>query len=210
MLAAPREIQINRILAVERTAYALGAALLLIWAAATAKSRLLAADALQDFDRAAAVDRSSWSPERVKAYEEARSSSGPAAIAMLTIPRLHLTVPVLEGVDAPILDRGAGHIPDTASPGDAGNIGIAAHRDGFFRSLKDVRVGDELDLETPTTRMTYVVEKTWIVEPEDLTVLAATPSPAVTLVTCYPFYYVGAAPRRFIVRAVGAPPKERP
>lgn len=169
------------------------------------KSRLLAADALEDLARASTVDQSGWSPERAKAYAAARAVSGPAAIAVLTIPRLHLAVPVFEGVESGVLDRGAGHVPETASPGDAGNVGIAGHRDGFFRGLKDVRVGDEVRLETLTTRMSYVVEKTWVVEPEDLSVLAATPSPAVTLVTCYPFYYVGAAPRRFIVRAVSAP-----
>ena len=174
-----------------------------MWAAATARSRLLAADTLEELARAgSAVDQSSWSRERVQAYDAARGSSTPAAIAVLTIPRLNLTVPVLEGVEAPVLDRGAGHIPETANPGEGGNVGIAGHRDGFFRSLKDVRVGDEVRLETRTTRMRYVVDRTWIVEPEDLSVLTATPSPSVTLVTCYPFYYVGAAPRRFIVRAV--------
>lgn len=182
----------------------LGAALLLLWGAATARSRLLAAEALGAFAASAAVDQSNWSPERIKAYAATRGSTAPAPLAVLSVPRLSLTVPVLEGVDPAVLDRGAGHIPETASPGTAGNVGIAGHRDGFFRSLKDIRTGDEVQLETPEGREIYVVEKTWIVDPEDLSVLAPTPGPAVTLVTCYPFYYVGSAPRRFIVRAVRA------
>lgn len=165
---------------------------------------MLAAESLDAFARSSAVDQSNWSPERIKAYAAARGSNTPAPLAVLTLPRLSLTVPVLEGVDPAVLDRGAGHIPDTASPGSSGNVGIAGHRDGFFRSLKDIRRGDEVQLETPGGREIYVVEKTWIVEPEDLSVLAPTPGPAVTLVTCYPFYYVGSAPRRFIVRAVRA------
>jgi LPXTG-site transpeptidase (sortase) family protein len=87
-------------------------------------------------------------------------------------------------------------------PGTEGNVGIAGHRDGFFRALKDIAEGDAIELQTLGGRETYRVERTWIVEPEDVSVLDPTPSRSLTLVTCYPFYFVGSAPQRFIVRAV--------
>jgi len=109
---------------------------------------------------------------------------------------------VLEGTDDWILNRGAGHIEDTAPPAERGNVGIAGHRDGFFRPLKDLAVGDVLELELRSGTERYRVEKIWIVGPEDVSVLDPTPAKALTLVTCYPFYFVGAAPQRFIARAV--------
>jgi len=108
-------------------------------------------------------------------------------------------------VDAATLRRGAGHIPETAQPGDPGNVGIAAHRDSFFRGLKDVRKNDIIRLETLEGTYRYRVDWTRIVTPEDTAVLDATANPALTLVTCYPFYYVGSAPKRFIVRASREP-----
>lgn len=123
---------------------------------------------------------------------------------MLRIPRLKLEVPVFDGIEDRLLDRGVGRIPDTARPGQPGNTGIAGHRDSFFRGLKDVKAGDEIELATREARLRYIVERTWIVDPEELSVLEPTPVSSLTLVTCYPFYYVGAAPRRFIVRAVRA------
>ena len=126
------------------------------------------------------------------------------SLAVLRIPRIGLEVPVLEGTDESTLKRAVGHIEDTAIPGAAGNSGIAGHRTSFFRGLKDIRPGDVIELETPAGVERYRVERTWIVDPEDVSVLEPTPSPSVTLVTCYPFNYVGSAPRRFIVRAVRA------
>jgi sortase A len=111
-------------------------------------------------------------------------------------------VPVLEGTDDWTLNRAVGHIEDTATPGSSGNCGIAGHRDGFFRCLKDIANGDVLELEGRDRVDRYVVERTWIVDPEDVSVLDPTPAPSITLVTCYPFYFVGSAPQRFIVRAV--------
>jgi sortase A len=106
-----------------------------------------------------------------------------------------------------VLDLAAGRIEDTALPGTAGNVGIAAHRDGFFRVLKDIKEGDALVLDTPVATEHYRVEWIKITTPEDVSVIDPTPGPAVTLVGCYPFYYVGSAPKRFIVRAVpGAGP----
>ncbi len=108
---------------------------------------------------------------------------------------------VLEGVGATSLRRGAGRIPNTASPGEPGNVGIAAHRDSFFRPLERIEKGDEVRLTTTLGSFDYEVQWTAIVDPNHVEVLDATAEPSLTLVTCYPFYYVGRAPKRFIVRA---------
>ncbi len=158
---------------------------------------------------AAAPDLSLWSPARVRAWQSAVTQPVPAALAVLRIPRLRLTVPVFEGTDEATLDRGVGHIDGTAAPGADGNTGIAGHRDGFFRVLKDIVPGDVMELDTLRMTLTYRVERTWIVPPDDVSVLDPTSSGAVTLVTCYPFYFIGSAPQRFIVRARAASDQER-
>ena len=147
-------------------------------------------------------DERLWSPERVRAWHEALSREAPAPLAVLRIPRIPLEVAVLEGIDEWTLNRAVGHIEDTALPGAAGNVGIAGHRDGFFRGLKDIQSGDVLEIETVSRVDFYRVERAWIVEPDDVSVLDPTVERSVTLVTCYPFYFVGSAPERFIVRAV--------
>jgi sortase A len=149
-------------------------------------------------------DQSLWSPERQRAWRETAvdESAAPAPLAVLRIPSIALEVAVLEGTSEWTLNRAVGHIEDTALPGTEGNTGIAGHRDGFFRGLKDIRPGDVLEIETLTSVDTYRIEGTWIVDPEDVSVLDPTDSPSITLVTCYPFYFVGSAPQRFIVRAV--------
>jgi sortase A len=156
-------------------------------------------------------DQSLWSPQRTIAWQNALNDPAPAALAVLRIPKIHLEVPVLPGTDDRTLDRAVGHIEDTAPPGGQGNAGIAGHRDGFFRGLKDIVPGDEIEVETLEGKDVYRVERTWIVEPDDVSVLDPTPARALTLVTCYPFYFVGSAPQRFIVRAVstGDPPALR-
>src|SRR5205814_8666088 len=106
-----------------------------------------------------------------------------------------------EGVDTWTLRRAVGHIPGTALPGERGNAGFAAHRDTFFGPLKAVRSGDEVIVTTAGGQYRYAVTGTRIVDPEDVSVLAPTPDTTLTLVTCYPFDYVGSAPQRFIVRA---------
>jgi sortase A len=122
-------------------------------------------------------------------------------IAWLEIPRLQISTAVLEGDDDLALDLGAGHIPGTPLPSAAGNVGIAAHRDSFFRSLSGIEPRDRIRLRTPEGDWEYTVESTRIVRPSDVSVLANSRQPELTLVTCYPFHYVGAAPLRFIVRA---------
>lgn len=127
-------------------------------------------------------------------------------VGRLAIPRLGVTAIVLEGVDKKTLRRGAGHIPATALPEqDEGNVGIAAHRDSHFRDLKDIQEDDSIELTTLDGTFRYQVEWTKIVDPADVSVLEPTDEPALTLVTCYPFYYVGSAPKRFIVRAYRIP-----
>jgi sortase A len=125
----------------------------------------------------------------------------PSSPARLEIPRLDISVMVYEGVSAATLRRGAGHIPGTAMIGDDGNIGIAAHRDSFFRPLRDIKPKDTIWLETIEGSYQYAVEWTNVVSASDVGVLEASDGSVLTLVTCYPFYYVGAAPDRFIVRA---------
>lgn len=123
-------------------------------------------------------------------------------VGRLEVPRLGLSAIVREGVASQTLRRGAGRIPGTALPWDpAGNVGIAAHRDRVFRPLKDIGKKDIITLTTVEGTYRYQVEWTRIVTPKDTEVLHDTPEPALTLVTCYPFYYVGSAPKRFIVRA---------
>jgi sortase A len=124
-----------------------------------------------------------------------------AAIGRVEIPRLGVSAVVRSGSDARTLRLAVGHIPGTAFPGDVGNVGLAGHRDTFFRRLRDIETGDEIRMTTPDGVFSYRVERTDIVNPEDVWVLDHTPHPALTLVTCYPFNYIGSAPQRFIVRA---------
>jgi sortase A len=151
---------------------------------------------------AAGPDTSLWSPERIRAYEESLRKDFGAPLAILSIPKIGLEVPVLAGTDDLTLNRGVGLIEGTPRPGESGNAGIAGHRDGFFRGLKDIGVGDTIEISSLSARDSYVVESVRIVQPEDVSVLDRTSSPVLTLVTCYPFYFIGSAPQRYIVRAV--------
>ena len=130
----------------------------------------------------------------------ARPAAG-STIGRLEIPRLHVSAIVRAGSDARTLRLAIGHIGGTALPGEQGNVGLAAHRDTFFRRLGEIRDGDQVRLVTPDGTFTYRVEGTRVVEPEDVWVLNPTSRPALTLITCYPFRYIGSAPQRFIVRA---------
>ncbi|PWU11138.1 MAG: hypothetical protein C5B51_03230 [Terriglobia bacterium] len=122
-------------------------------------------------------------------------------VGRLTIPRLHLSVMVFEGDDSAILKRGAGRIPATSLPRDNGNLGIAAHRDTYFRPLRLIHPHDVIEFTTPEGISRYTVTDTEIVRPSDIQVLAKAPGRDLTLVTCYPFYYFGSAPKRWIVHA---------
>lgn len=142
-----------------------------------------------------------WSQQRIRHYQESLSKRVAPPLAIIRINRIGVEAPVLEGTDDLTLNRGVGHIADTALFGENGNVGIAGHRDGFFRGLKDIRVGDHIEVEEPDRLETYVVDSLEIVSPKNISVLRSTNKPALTLVTCYPFYYIGEAPQRFIVHA---------
>lgn len=127
-----------------------------------------------------------------------------SAIGRIEIPRLGISVVIRAGSDARTLRLAVGHIPGTALPGDMGNIGLAGHRDTFFRRLRDIRADDEIRIVTPEGTFVFRVEGTSVVMPKDTWVLDASTAPTLTLVTCFPFTYIGSAPQRFIVRATEA------
>jgi sortase A len=145
------------------------------------------------------VDYALWSPKRIKEYEAALAEHFDEPLAVLRVSKIQLEVPVFEGTSERVLNRGAGWIEGTALSGEPGNIGIAAHRDSFFRGLKDVSVGDTMELETATGTQTYVIDSIKLVDPKDVSVLNNRSIPELTLVTCFPFYFAGSAPQRYIV-----------
>jgi sortase A len=187
---------------IERTAWVVGFTLLGMYGGMRLWAQESSSKAVQEF-RAMSVapaDQSLWSHQRVVAYREAQRA-GDAPEAVLRMPELALEVPVYGDTSDFNLDRGAGRIPGTATLEQSGNLGIAAHRDGFFRKLKDVTIGMDLYLEHGGHTQRYHITEITIVTPEDGSVLAPTTRPSITLVTCYPFYFVGSAPQRYIVRA---------
>ncbi|HEX6993350.1 MAG TPA: sortase [Gammaproteobacteria bacterium] len=148
----------------------------------------------------AAVDQTLWSEKRAREYAKAVTRPGRPAGA-LRIPSIGLEVPVYSGTSELNLNRGAGHIEGTAPLGADGNVGIAAHRDGFFRGLERLHIDADVLLEVEARTLRYRVVEMRIVRPTDVHVLGPTETPSVTLVTCYPFYFVGNAPERYVVRA---------
>jgi len=146
-------------------------------------------------------DQALWDPKRIREYEESLAVAAAPPLAVMSIDKLDIEVPVYDGADDFNLNRGVARITGTARVDAAGNLGIAGHRDGFFRGLKDIAIGDAIDLQTRRGLLRYTVAAIDIVDPSDVSVLSPTDAPTLTLVTCYPFYYVGHAPKRFIVRA---------
>jgi sortase A len=147
------------------------------------------------------VDYTLWSVKRAEEYKASLAEHFDDPVAVLKVPKIHLEVPVFEGTDDRVLNRGAGRIEGSARVDDPGNVGIAGHRDGFFRGLKDVQVGDSIELETPDAMRTYITDSITVVNPDDVSVLQGGSQPAITLVTCFPFYVLGSAPQRYIVHA---------
>jgi sortase A len=147
------------------------------------------------------VDTTLWAEDRINEYRESLEHDFDGPLAILRIPTIDLEVAVLSGTSELVLNRGVGHIDGTPPPGSEGNVGIAGHRDGYFRGLKDIAVGDAIELETLAGTERFAITDLHIVDPSDVWVLAPTEVPSITLVTCYPFYFVGSAPQRFIVRA---------
>lgn len=199
---------------------AAGAVLIAVWLTAWVHGTVMSRRDLRNFEAARAhavevaklkadvetagsepVDTSLWAPERVAGYQESLFEEFDAPLAVLRIDRLKIEVPVLPGTDEVTLNRGLGWIEGTAAPGTSGNFAVAGHRDGFFRRLKDIEVGDQIVVDALDGTRTYVVDDLTIVEPTDVSVLLPRATPTVTLVTCYPFYFAGSAPQRFIVHA---------
>jgi sortase A len=137
------------------------------------------------------------------------SISAGSAIGRLEIPSIDLSAMLVEGTGERELRRGVGHIEGTALPGQHGNIGLAAHRDTFFRRLAEVQNGDAVNLVTLEGTDHYVVKSIDIVDPDETMVLHDIGHPALTLVTCYPFFYLGSAPKRYIVQAARLPETPR-
>ena len=197
-----------------------GAALIALWLTAWVHGTVMSRRGLDRFEAARAhlievakletvsqtantkpVVTSLWSPGRVTHYQESLFDEVEVPLAVLRIERLNIEVPVLPGTDEVTLNRGAGWIEGTAKPGSIGNFAVAGHRDGFFRGLKDIQLGDSIVVETFEGIHTYVTDDLTVVDPSDVSVLQPREVPTVTLVTCYPFYFVGSAPQRFIVHA---------
>jgi len=139
-------------------------------------------------------------PAEPRAVEPVPIADG-GVIGEIEVPRLGLKAIVVQGDSEELLRRAVGHLPETALPDEQGNVALAGHRDGLFRPLRNVRPGDTITLRTPEREFQYEVQWTAVVPPTAVRVLQPTSEPALTLVTCFPFYYVGAAPQRFIVRA---------
>jgi sortase A len=165
------------------------------------------------------VEARRFQTEQTEAFERAANSEAAPAparvragglVGMLDVPRLQLTTPVVEGDDDRTLKRAVGHLPDTPLPWEKGNSALAGHRDGLFRPLKDVKIGDEIRFRTTREEFRYRVTKTSIVMPDDVSVLHPKTDANLTLITCYPFYYVGSAPKRFVIHATREESAPRP
>lgn len=178
---------------------------LLVWCGfVVIDAHVFQADARRQLDRLMAESHAPGA-----AMAQTTATSLPARSTLLTrgligrlgIERLGVSVIVIEGSSPSILRRAAGHIEGTALPGQPGNVGISAHRDTFFRPLRNIRENDVITLTTPTGEYRYRVVSTQVVNPRDIAVLSPGRGQVLTLVTCYPFYFVGPAPKRFIVRA---------
>jgi len=203
---------------IERSLLLIGFGLLVFCAAAKLHEKVLSRASIRQFEQTKnsppALPKDSaptlrlsgpsfllWSNQRIKHYKEALNQHVASPLAVLRIKRIKLEAPVLEGTDEVTLNRGLGRIAGTAHFGGDGNVGIAGHRDSFFRGLKDVKLRDQIDLEESDRTLTYVVDRIEIVDPRNVSVLRSSSKPTITLVTCYPFYYIGGAPKRYIVHA---------
>lgn len=201
----------------ELTFWVVGIALILSYFLATAGLEAQRKQGIDQFAQARAAATVSHGLENlplpgqtaaISTRQEAAPETSPAAddsslpIAVLRIAKVGIEVPVYSDPSELNLSRGAGWISGTAAPNTGGNMAIAAHRDRYFRPLKDIQVGDVMELESHADRGQYRVSNISIVDPEDVSVLEDTAVSTLTLVTCYPFYFVGNAPQRYIVQAV--------
>jgi sortase A len=190
-----------------------GLALMALYAVTLAAGELARRSDIQNFSSATADDNewraetplpdmSLWSAQRARDFRLAENNSAAAPLAVLRVPKLGLAVPVYATTAESHLNRGVGVIEGMAPPDRGGNLGLAGHRDGFFRVLKDIERGAVIEVETHRRVHRYRVSSVDIVDKADGRLLVDTDEPTITLVTCYPFYFVGDAPRRFVVRGV--------
>jgi sortase A len=196
---------------------ACGTALLLIYAVGLVYSAASSHEELWRFWHAQLVSSNSenardpdfrlWSEQRIAAYHASLRSQPAPPLGVLKIPATDLEVPVLQGTDDLTLNRAVGHIEGTAALGSLGNIGIAGRRDGFFRGLKDIHRGEVIELISQNRTDRYLIDEILIVSPAETWVLSERSQPSLTLVTCHPFYFVGSAPLRYIVRASTTTPR---
>jgi sortase A len=195
----PRKLGVSLVL--------MGALLLAVYLVPTLYGTAMSHLAIAQF-RAQSSTNNLWDSARIRAYKRTLAISFAPPEAILRIPKVGIEVPVLEGTSDATLNRGVGHIPGTALPGEPGNLAITGHRDGFFRPLKNLVAGDIIEVQKvqrpgQSAQQTdrYVVRNIKIVFPTDTSVLNKTTESTLTLITCYPFYFVGAAPQRYIVQA---------
>jgi len=183
-----------------RALIAAGLVLLSYVALVLVQAKLYDSDAKQSVNRPLSENQGRLNPHPEIRPPESTLIEG-EILGHMEIPRLGVSAAVLQGTSSRTLRLGVGHIQGTAIPGTAGNIAIAGHRDTFFRALKNIQEGDAIELKTADTSTRYLVDWARIVAPADISVLDPTSGSALTLVTCYPFYFIGAAPKRFVVRA---------
>lgn len=186
----------------EQACWLAGTTLVLMYGIARADGEWSRQRDVSRIELAAAPDFSTWSSTRLRAYRASTAAATGALLGVVAIPAIRLEVPLYADTSELHLNRGAGVIAGTAGPDGTGNLGVAGHRDGFFRALRNVRVGQVVEVRTPAARYRYKISAVSIVPASDARLLAATPQPVVTLVTCYPFYFAGNAPQRFVVRGV--------
>ena len=183
-----------------RALIALGTACLVFYGVVTVRTWQYQRDAKAEVAQMVSANRPPKAAQKTPAV--AKPLTPGEVIGRVDIPRLKLSAAVAEGDDDTTLGKAVGHLPDTPLPWDRrGNVGLAAHRDGLFRALEKIRLGDEVRVVTRRGEYHYRVKKTHIVDPDDVWVLAPTTAPTVTLITCYPFSFVGNAPQRFVVQA---------
>lgn len=207
---------------IARVLLVMGLVLLTVWFAARLQRSISSTIALEEFKAenseepsrralgspdpllGVRIDFGLWSVKRISAYEDSLSKKTDVPLAILRIPKIGLEVPIFNDTDDLTLNRGVGRILGTAQIGASGNLGIAGHRDGFFRGLQNLGAGDVLELVRPRHLEDpdrYAVKEIRVVTPDDISVLNPTRVPTLTLVTCFPFYFVGHAPKRYIVTA---------
>jgi sortase A len=184
----------------DRALIAFGLACLTFYGVASLQAALYQRSANAEIDRMLAVERPT--PAHPTMPDALRPLMPGELMGRIEIPRLKLSAVVAEGDDDTTLGLAVGHLPDTPLPWhQRGNVGFAAHRDGLFRPLEHIRAGDDIRVVTPHGEFSYRVRTAQIVNPDEVWVLAPTDTPSITLITCYPFAFVGNAPQRFIVKA---------